>query len=163
MKLTSDSGIFKSVHKIYKWQVDNATRQEVLTWIDALKSGSYKQGKGTLKRNNMYCCLGVLSCLQGAEWKKDEEDQETYPYYNDVREDFCYLPKAIADKFNMSDKGLHIEVLDDRDVIRTVHLALLNDNGVPFNEIADIIGLALRGGYDAPPPPKQVEVTKSKK
>lgn len=30
-------------------------------WIDALRSGKYKQGKGCLMdTNNAYCCLGVL-------------------------------------------------------------------------------------------------------
>lgn len=33
-------------------------------WIDALRSGKYKQTKGTLKRKvagkHRYCCLGVL-------------------------------------------------------------------------------------------------------
>lgn len=29
-------------------------------WTDALRSGDYEQGKGTLRENDKYCCLGVL-------------------------------------------------------------------------------------------------------
>ncbi len=32
-------------------------------WIDALKSGEYKQGRGRLKDGGSYCCLGVLCDL----------------------------------------------------------------------------------------------------
>lgn len=28
-------------------------------WLKALESGEYKKGKGSLKSNNQYCCLGV--------------------------------------------------------------------------------------------------------
>ena len=30
-------------------------------WVDALRSGDYKQGQGALKINGTYCCLGVAS------------------------------------------------------------------------------------------------------
>jgi len=32
-------------------------------WIKALRSGDYKQGRDRLKRNDTYCCLGVLCDL----------------------------------------------------------------------------------------------------
>lgn len=35
-------------------------RKLLIEWINALKSGRYKQGKGRLKANNCYCALGVL-------------------------------------------------------------------------------------------------------
>ena len=35
-------------------------------WLAALRSGKYRQGKGTLKYGANYCCLGVLQhCLTG--------------------------------------------------------------------------------------------------
>lgn len=36
-------------------------------WIEALRSGKYKQGKGKLKRDGKYCCLGVLCAI--SPWK----------------------------------------------------------------------------------------------
>lgn len=29
-------------------------------WVAALRSGEYKQGQGTLRRGDKFCCLGVL-------------------------------------------------------------------------------------------------------
>jgi hypothetical protein len=39
------------------------TKEQCKTWIAALRSGKYKQGKGGFKRisNNSYCCLGVAA------------------------------------------------------------------------------------------------------
>ncbi len=39
-----------------------ATRQQ---WVDALRSGLYKQGKGRLCEQDRYCCLGVLASIEG--------------------------------------------------------------------------------------------------
>lgn len=32
-------------------------------WLNALRSGKYKQGKGALEKDGKYCCLGVLQCV----------------------------------------------------------------------------------------------------
>ena len=32
-------------------------------WLEALKSGRYKQGQGMLRAEDKYCCLGVLCDL----------------------------------------------------------------------------------------------------
>jgi hypothetical protein len=32
-------------------------------WLDALRSGEYKQATGALKNGNGYCCLGVLQMV----------------------------------------------------------------------------------------------------
>ena len=34
-------------------------------WVAALRSGNYKQGRGQLRVNDEYCCLGVLCTIQG--------------------------------------------------------------------------------------------------
>lgn len=36
------------------------TNKDRVKWIEALRSGKYKQGKGQLKQDDRYCCLGVL-------------------------------------------------------------------------------------------------------
>lgn len=38
-------------------------------WVKALRSGKYKQDKGTLKSGKGYCCLGVLTDLYIKEKK----------------------------------------------------------------------------------------------
>lgn len=35
-------------------------------WIAALRSGEFDQGRGKLRNDNGYCCLGVLAVIQGA-------------------------------------------------------------------------------------------------
>lgn len=32
-------------------------------WLKALRSGKYEQGRGQLRFNNEFCCLGVLACV----------------------------------------------------------------------------------------------------
>lgn len=42
-------------------------------WIEALRSGKYKQTRRKLKaRNGSMCCLGVLCDVMGRKWKWDE-------------------------------------------------------------------------------------------
>lgn len=40
-------------------------------WVEALRSGKYKQGKGCLRAGDEYCCLGVLCDLHRVEFKQD--------------------------------------------------------------------------------------------
>lgn len=42
-------------------------------WIEALRSGKYKQGRLALRtRNDHFCCLGVLCDVSGvSEWKEN--------------------------------------------------------------------------------------------
>jgi len=43
-------------------------------WVDALRSGDYEQGRGTLRRGDRFCCLGVLTDLAvGAGVLEDPE------------------------------------------------------------------------------------------
>ncbi len=36
-------------------------------WVAALRSGAYEQGVGRLRRNDKFCCLGVLCNLHAQE------------------------------------------------------------------------------------------------
>jgi hypothetical protein len=38
-------------------------------WLEALRSGKYKQGKRQLRDGNKFCCLGVLCDLSGLEYR----------------------------------------------------------------------------------------------
>lgn len=43
-------------------------------WINALRSGDYKQGTGQLRNdNNEFCCLGVLADVECLTWYPNEE------------------------------------------------------------------------------------------
>jgi hypothetical protein len=53
-------------------------------WLDALRSGEYKQGKTSLFSNGAYCCIGVAAHLIGA---LDPENRNQG--YGEVREKLC--------------------------------------------------------------------------
>ena len=117
-------------------------------WIEALRSGEYRQGKGSLKRLEgcqgevvSHCCLGVLSELAGFEEVEPEHGISLgrrafkAPAESGLPEDevvqSIYLPVRLFP--GMTPDGL-IQGTD-----RWERLAHLNDNGTSFAEIADLI------------------------
>lgn len=49
-------------------------KDKAMKWVEALRSGKYKQGRQYLRKNNQYCCLGVLAEISGAVFIVDEKD-----------------------------------------------------------------------------------------
>jgi hypothetical protein len=103
--------------------VDNKINQR---WVKALRSGKYPQTDGALRRENSFCCLGVLCDVLGAIWLPDKG-----------------LPK-FANRF-MTDRGeqtqlsferLNELVLDEKQQAKLINM---NDNGISFDEIAGYI------------------------
>jgi hypothetical protein len=64
-------------------------------WLNALRSGEYAQGNGTLKSNESetakFCCLGVLCDIQGVDW--DVIFPFDYEYEDFVSRQTDTLPK----------------------------------------------------------------------
>lgn len=96
-------------------------------WVEALRSGDYKQTKGTLKGELPggevgYCCLGVLAETMGYELEVESYvDDDNFLYCGDgpkhIYEDFeCHIGKSLVQE-----------------------LMTHNDEGMSFKEIADII------------------------
>lgn len=86
-------------------------------WVAALRSGEYKQGKGTLYRenNDTHCCLGVACRIAGME--------------NDTIAALDYIPI----RYNIPDF-----LIGEEEIPLT--LSSMNDEKVlPFTEIADWI------------------------
>jgi len=113
-------------------------------WITALRSGKYKQGCGLLRtRDDKYCCLGVLLQLEGKEFCKYDDGG----YF--VQTDYD------GDSTGSSYVGEEIITLDYPGILPVTptltnqqgvevstgmyELASLNDCGVPFDVIADVI------------------------
>jgi len=98
-------------------------------WVQALRSGEYRQGRGRLKREDgAMCCLGVLCDLVPSEVGK--WNRLAFEMAGDQNE--AHLPKSARDWAGMcSQAGMvnHIKV----------QLTKLNDDGATFSEIADII------------------------
>ena len=55
---------------------DNAKK-----WVEALRSGQYRQGKGVLNNRDTYCCLGV-ACEVAVKNKVLDVQYEDYPNFN---------------------------------------------------------------------------------
>lgn len=84
-------------------------------WVEALRSGKFKQGSGWLERNEAYCCLGVLCAIQDDEWKLHWTNDSMY---TESLPDYLNAGLAETDRHE---------------------LAGMNDGGKPFSEIADFI------------------------
>lgn len=97
-------------------------------WVQALRSGEYKQGKFALCSSNSYCCLGVLCDLHSKQhnlhWEKKSD------YTNIYLGHACSLPKDVY-------KWAEIDFCPS---INEIPLMTINDvEGKNFNEIADLI------------------------
>ena len=114
-------------------------------WLEALRSGEYKQGEHTLRDGDMYCCLGVLTDL----YIKSEEGIQNDAQWNDydVLLDIEVIEWAELDdkKYNMDEKNISeedmsydIKLLPENEGYETT-LAGLNDNRQSFREISNII------------------------
>jgi hypothetical protein len=106
-------------------------------WVEALRSGKYKQGTGRLRSaDNKYCCLGVLSTIAKCKWMKHKSSYSVGSEYHnatDKARNFVGLRGIGGEFFNG-------EALWD-----------LNDSGTTFSEIADIIESEPEGLFvDAP-------------
>lgn len=103
-------------------------------WVQALRSGEYKQGNGYLHYGDTYCCLGVacdLAVKDGVEMDVDADDDEGAVAYDGA----AVIPPSKAQSWlGLSDPyGRYMR--DDK-----IHyLTSLNDAGTPFAEIADLI------------------------
>lgn len=103
-------------------------------WLDALRSGKYKQGQGRLRLDNEYCCLGVLCELAFAQGiVKRRKCGTTFLYGK--RGEKVILPPEVAD---WADVEINPTIVFAADEI--VKITELNDEWqYDFNKIADII------------------------
>lgn len=133
-------------------------------WIEELRSGKYRQGSGDLHyigysraedgtpapSEERFCCLGVL-CEMAVEAGAVEAEygRSAVAYGGDG--ETTYLPDAVIEWAGLryegerqytgspveEARGILISSPDGRAQSRS--LAVMNDSGVPFDEIADVI------------------------
>jgi hypothetical protein len=102
-------------------------------WITALQSGEYEQTDSVLRlgTTNRFCCLGVLCDLHskstGNEWSHAG-------YY---LHEGSQLPVEVAEWAGLLETVEHPQ--DPDCYQRGVRFSELNDNGVTFDEIAQLI------------------------
>lgn len=110
--------------------------------VEALRSGEFDQTKHQLRTSEGFCCLGVACELYRREtgigyWEESYTNKVPKPItvYKYVYPDYDnkginLLPKPIADWYDITAAGRFSD---------SNHLALLNDLGKTFAEIADTI------------------------
>ena len=107
----------------------------VNTWVKTLRSGSYKQGKKVLRtRIDAFCCLGVACDLvDPSGWNAITRNSQIYvwEWFNG---NTTSLSHKAMDHYGIRTSSGWI-ALDGE----TVSLAILNDSGKSFGEIADLI------------------------
>ncbi len=97
-------------------------------WLEALRSGRYDQGTGSLRVKlpddgiDRYCCLGVLCDITNSSlW-----DKRIGPGRMTFEGSFNYLPQWVRDHAGVSDAV-------------QANLSKMNDGGQTFEQIADYI------------------------
>lgn len=106
-------------------------------WVDALRSGKYRQGRALLcNASRAMCCLGVLLDIEGpSSWSTcvTTLPGEIAHYLHENSNYSGDFPSAGFRRVH----GLTTE-MDDGETIGH-HLAWMNDHGASFAEIADWI------------------------
>lgn len=97
-------------------------------WVAALRSGKYKQGRGALKKDGKYCCLGVACEISGLNkwYGRLPEFRQYYMLEAGV------LPLEVQKWLGLNDRGGGY-CKGNRSLTQD------NDKGVSFKEIASII------------------------
>lgn len=126
-----------------------ANEQNIKLWIEALRSGKYKQGQYRLRQNNEFCCLGVAceiyDLIHANELPKLKECEDYYENNNNQT-----LPLIIGEWLGVDDCNPSINIteimmekypeLELYSFEKTITLAELNDDvQLSFDQIADII------------------------
>ena len=94
-------------------------------WVAALRSGKYKQQKGTLRGSRGYCCIGVLCAINGVDLTIN------------VRTPEQGLFEGPEELYEFARKLSSAEIVDDG--------ISMNDDGQSFEAIANYIEGAARG------------------
>ena len=100
-------------------------------WVSALRSGDYQQTQGRLRKEDGFCCLGVLCDL----YAKDNNVEWEPPGYNDayVFQEFeSNLPSSVMEWADLEYCNPHVNGGEST-------LVRLNDSGCTFEQIADVI------------------------
>lgn len=99
-------------------------------WVEALRSGEYKQTKFQLRKDDSFCCLGVLCNLHAQAHPEFAAEQKNPEIYGEQRNFPPTVVEQWAFKSTTSSKDIHYAV---------VKLAQMNDKTASFKAIAKYI------------------------
>lgn len=104
-------------------------------WVEALRSGEYRQGRFFLNGRQGFCCYGVLCDLHaktnGGKWEEDPDFITPRLYLGSD----ALPPEAVFEWAGLDDMS-NTEIISDGEEWR---LTYFNDGGASFAEIADAI------------------------
>lgn len=119
-----------------------ANLRNIRTWVEALRSGEYQQGKGHLAFENTFCCLGVaceLAVKDGIPVKvEDLPDRNSEGIKGTCRHydgNDAVLPPAVRDWLGLEARDPYADYNGERHKLSKLN----DDGGFNFNDIADII------------------------
>lgn len=135
--------------------MNTVNKELVKKWVEALRSGKYKQGRKALRnKNDEFCCLGVLCDISkkdlGIDWEPEENGEfEAFEAYV-MEKNGGVLPDRVWEYIGReaTDYKVQISITNPKlpDFIAKnypsgdLYLATLNDTyGLSFEQIADII------------------------
>lgn len=108
-------------------------------WVQALRSGKYKQTRDVLQNKDGYCCLGVLCDISPTKIPK------IINYDLFINGYLLGDQRSIKDWAGVkTDSGLIGKPTNSISMNELDSLVVMNDNGFSFDEIADIIQILWR-------------------
>lgn len=128
--------------------MNTINKERARVWVAALRSGDYKQASMALRVSDKFCCLGVLCDISKTgtwvcEYDPEENPLQDKRYYRvNGFEDYTQLPVPVRDWLGIPEGDPAIDIPETRDHendCSAVTLAGLNDQGLTFNQIADVI------------------------
>jgi hypothetical protein len=113
-------------------------------WVEALRSGKYQQGRHALAFGGKYCCLGVLcevAIESGLELPSGHSNRgRTYGEERNI----STLPEEVSTwAFLKGSPAVGGQAMVSTPAGGFQYLTILNDRGVSFDEIADMIEASL--------------------
>ena len=113
-------------------------------WVEALRSGNYRQGRFALRPSNSeFCCLGVACDIsKQGHWETSSNANRGYvipPDYSAYNRGS--LPTEVMKWLGLdSEMGIFTEAIKTKDNHHCASLTDFNDTqGATFNDIADVI------------------------
>ncbi len=95
-------------------------------WMDALRSGKYKQGRGYLHKDDSFCCLGVLCDVVATEIDLPVSQAADGEYRYGKEKNTSMLPPEVVAYAGLEHAN-------------PILLSYYNDHGTSFENIAKII------------------------
>lgn len=99
------------------------TPKVAMTWVNALRSGKFKQGYESLHNNEecTYCALGVLTKLYPGK-VAGSQDEDLNGYYNiGLQSPMGYLPKLVTNVIELND-SLRLTFDEIADIIQIYYV-----------------------------------------